>query len=67
MGWVCWCVNEVYIEVTGDMGVGVWMGVCLWMWVGGWMIELWTSDKVYADTHYKHEYSVRNSIWSKTE
>ena len=38
-GWVCECVNEVYMEVTecGDGCVGVGVEVCLRLCVGGWV------------------------------
>ena len=45
--------------VTG-CGVGVYMGCG---WVGEWVMEKWHS--LYVNTHNKHEYSVRNSIWPK--
>ena len=32
-------------------------------WVGEWVLNKWHS--LYAGTHYKHEYSVLNSIWPK--
>ena len=37
------------------------------MGVGGWASESSTSGIVYMlNTHYKHEYSVLNSIWLKS-
>ena len=45
-GWVCACVNEICMEVTGfgDVCVGVGMGV----WgVGGWLSVFWTNVIVY--------------------
>ena len=68
-GWVCGCVNEVCMELTGCgdgcAGVG-W--VCVWRC--GWVSEFWTLDKwhrLYVNTHYKQEYSVLNSIWPKVD
>ena len=59
--WVCVRVNEVCIEVTWCVGVAV--GVCLWCgWVGEWVLDKWHS--LYVNTHY--EYSVLNSIWTKS-
>ena len=47
--WVCGCVNEVYIEVTGCGGG------CVSRGVGGWVSEFldkWHS--LYANNHYAH-------------
>ena len=50
--WVCRCVNEVCMEVTG-CGWGFWgwgwvfVCVCVCGWVGGWVNEFWTSGIVY--------------------
>ena len=50
------------MEVTG-CGDG-----CVFGDVAGWVDE-WVLDEchsLYANTHYKHEYSVLNSIWPKS-
>ena len=50
-----------FVKRSLGVGMGV-LGqgwVCVWEggWVGGWVSEFWTSDIVYANTHYQHEYS----------
>ena len=54
-----WRSLGVQMGVLGGSGVGVWYG-----WVGEWVLDKWHS--LYANTHYKHEYSVLNSIWPKS-
>ena len=68
--WVCGYVNMVWEGwVWGCVGAGVgWVCVreCGW-WVGrGWMsgvLDKWHSIQNHANTYYKHDYGVLNSIW----
>ena len=65
--WWWWCVGW-------SVGVLTWLMRFVWrslgvgrgelVWVGEWVLDKWWS--LYANTHYKYEYSVLNSIWPKS-
>ena len=65
--WVCGCVNDVCMEVTGcgDGCVGFGVGVCSGKWVCEWVTFGQVALFIYANT--QHEYSVLDSIFHKVD
>ena len=68
--WWRWCVGVGLWVCKWGLYGGHWVWGCVY-WDGvclrvGGVCEFWTSVIVFANIHYKHEYSVLNSIWPKS-